>query len=85
MQNEIRRINHAELALTLGAEDQRVLDLLTQRPHLLNPHPNIIKRLAKRSRRFRMKRRSDFEERLPRPPKFLRAEAVDPPRSVPIN
>ncbi len=56
MQNDILRTRHAELALTLASEDQRLLDLLAQRPHLLNPYPSIVTRLARRSRRFRQKR-----------------------------
>ena len=55
MQNDILRTRHAELALTLASDDQRLLDLLAQRPHLLNPYPSIVTRLARRSRRFRRK------------------------------
>ena len=55
MQNDMIRTRHAELALTLASEDQRLLDLLAQRPHLLNPYPSIVTRLARRSRRFRQK------------------------------
>jgi hypothetical protein len=40
------------------------MDTLAQRPHLLNPYPNIVTRLAKRSRKFR--RQLDGAE-LPRP------------------
>ena len=54
MRNEIRN-RHAEVALGLASQDQRLLDLLSQRPHLLNPYPNIVARLSRRSRRFRKK------------------------------
>ncbi len=56
MQNDMRRTQHTELALTLASEDPRLLDLLNQRPYLLNPYPSIITRLSRRSRRFRQKR-----------------------------
>ncbi len=59
MRNELRRNHHAELALSLASQDQRLLDLLSQRPYLLNPYPSIIVRLSRRSRRFRLKRRQD--------------------------
>jgi hypothetical protein len=55
MRKDLRRTRHAELALTLASQDQRLLDLLAQRPHLLNPYPSIITRLSRRSRRFRRK------------------------------
>ncbi len=55
MRNEILRTRHAELALDLASQDQRLLDLLAQRPYLLNPYPSIVTRLARRSRRFRRK------------------------------
>ena len=56
MLNDIRRTRHTELALALASEDQRLLDLIHQRPYLLNPYPSIVARLARRSRRFRQKR-----------------------------
>ena len=55
MQKEIRRTRHTELALSLASRDERLMDLLRQRPHLLNPYPSIVTRLARRSRRFRQK------------------------------
>ena len=65
MQNDILRTRHAELALTLASEDQRLLDLIHQRPYLLNPYPSIIARLSRRSRRFRQKLAGDREPRMP--------------------
>ena len=49
------RSRHADLALRLAGRDQRVRDAITQRPYLLNPHPSIVTRLARRNRRFRQK------------------------------
>ena len=63
MRNDEIRNRHTELALGLAAADQRLLDVLTQRPHLLNPYPNIITRLSRRSRRFRQKFAGDRELR----------------------
>ena len=65
MQNDMRRTQHTELALTLASEDPRLLDLLNQRPYLLNPYPSIITRLSRRSRRFRQKLAGDREPRMP--------------------
>ena len=65
MKNHIRRTHHTELALALASRDQRLLDTLTQRPHLLNPYPSIIARLSRRSRRFRQKLAGDREPRMP--------------------
>ncbi len=64
MRNAIRKARHAELALDIAAHDQRLLDLIAQRPHLLNPYPNIVTRLARRSRKFRQKLAGDREPRL---------------------
>ena len=64
MRKELRRTHHAELALALASQDQRLLDLLAQRPHLLNPYPNIVTRLSRRSRRFRLKRRREGDPAL---------------------
>lgn len=50
-----RRNEHTELVLNLASQDQRLLDMLRQRPYLLNPHPSILTRLSRRSRRFRLK------------------------------
>ncbi|HEU4759819.1 MAG TPA: hypothetical protein VFT91_07540 [Dehalococcoidia bacterium] len=61
MRNDLRRTRHAELALALASQDQRLLDLLSQRPYLLNPYPSIVVRLSRRSRRFRLKRRQDHD------------------------
>ena len=47
------RIRHADLVLRLAEQDHRLLDALATRPHLMNPYPNIVKRLARRSRKFR--------------------------------
>ncbi|MDO8615177.1 MAG: hypothetical protein Q7T33_05510 [Dehalococcoidia bacterium] len=63
MRNETIRNRHTELALALASADQRLLDTLTQRPHLLNPYPNIITRLSRRSRRFRQRFAGDRELR----------------------
>jgi hypothetical protein len=62
MTNDIRT-RHAELALALASDDQRLLDALTQRPHLLNPYPSIVTRMSRRSRRFRHKLALDRELR----------------------
>ncbi len=59
MREHTRRARHAELALRLASDDPRLLDLIAQRPHLLNPYPSLITRLAKRSRRFRRKGPAD--------------------------
>jgi len=48
-----QRERHAQLAFDLASHDQRLLDLITQRPYLLNPYPSILTRLSRRSRRFR--------------------------------
>jgi hypothetical protein len=48
-----QRERHAQLAFNLASYDRRLLDLITQRPHLLNPYPSILTRLSRRSRRFR--------------------------------
>lgn len=61
MRNERERTRHTELALALASSDQRLLDTLTERPHLLNPYPSIISRLSRRSRRFRLKFAGDRE------------------------
>ena len=61
MRNESARTRHTELALALASADQRLLDTLTERPHLLNPYPNIITRLSRRSRRFRLRFSGDRE------------------------
>ncbi len=58
---------HAELALTMASRDQRLLNLLAQRPHLLNPYPSIITRLSRRSRRFRLRQRRISSPRPIRP------------------
>ena len=58
------RAHHTDLVLEIASRDQRLLDALSQRPHLLNPYPDIVTRLAKRSRKFR--RQLDGAE-LPRP------------------
>lgn len=63
MRNDMIRTRHAELALTLASEDQRLLDLLVQRPYLLNPYPSIVTRLSRRSRRFRQKLLASGERR----------------------
>jgi hypothetical protein len=55
MKNELRRTQHAELALHLASRDQRLMDSISQRPYLLNPYPSIVARLSRRSRRFRQK------------------------------
>jgi hypothetical protein len=47
------RTRHEELVLRLAGQDQRLLDAISQRPHLLNPYPKITTRLARRSRKFR--------------------------------
>ena len=47
------RIKHADLVLKLAEKDHRLLDMLTIRPHLMNPYPNIVTRLSRRSRKFR--------------------------------
>jgi hypothetical protein len=47
------RIKHADLVLKLAEKDQRLLDMLTVRPHLMNPYPSIMTRLSRRSRKFR--------------------------------
>lgn len=47
------RSQHADLVLQLASENQRLMDTLSVRPHLLNPYPNIITRLSRRSRKFR--------------------------------
>jgi hypothetical protein len=65
MRNDINRARHAELALSLASQDQRLLDAITQRPHLLNPYPSIVTRLSRRSRRFRKKVAGDREPRTP--------------------
>ena len=44
------RAYHTDLVLEIASKNQRLLDALAQRPHLLNPYPNIVTRLAKRSR-----------------------------------
>ena len=47
------RAQHADLVLEIASKNQRLMDALAQRPHLMNPYPNIVTRLAKRSRKFR--------------------------------
>lgn len=59
MKKDKRRNDHTELVLNLASQDQRLLDMLRQRPYLLNPHPSILTRLARRSRRFRLKASMD--------------------------
>ena len=54
MNLEFPRNRHIDAVLQLAAEDQRILDALQSRPHLLNPYPSISKRLEKRSRKFRL-------------------------------
>jgi hypothetical protein len=53
--NKDRRNAHAELVFRLAEGDQRLLDAVSQRPHLLNPYPKITTRLSRRSRKFRKK------------------------------
>jgi hypothetical protein len=47
------RARHTDLVLEIASRDQRLMDALSQRPHLLNPYPDIITRLSRRSRKFR--------------------------------
>ena len=54
------RAQHADLVLAIASKNQRLMDALAQRPHLMNPYPNIVTRLSKRSRKFR--RQLDGEE-----------------------
>jgi len=70
MTNDIRT-RHAELALALASDDQRLLDALTQHPHLLNPYPSIVTRMSRRSRRFRHKLAADRELRTALPGRRL--------------
>jgi hypothetical protein len=49
------RRRHTELVLRLAGEDQRLLDAIALRPHLLNSYPSIVTRLSRRSRKFRKK------------------------------
>jgi hypothetical protein len=67
------RAQHADLVLEIASKNQRLMDALAQRPHLMNPYPNIITRLSKRSRKFR--RQLEGAD-LPKP----RAPRVAPPR-----
>ena len=71
MTNNDFRTRHAELALALASDDQRLLDALTQRPHLLNPYPSIVTRMSRRSRRFRHKLAADRELRTALPGRRL--------------
>lgn len=66
------RAQHTDLVLEIASGNQRLMDALAQRPHLLNPYPNIVTRLAKRSRKFR--RQLDGAE-LPRPKPRAQAPA----------
>ena len=63
MRKQTARNRHAEIALTLAARDQRLLDTLQQRPHLLNPYPSLITRMSRRSRRFRQRLAGDRDPR----------------------
>jgi hypothetical protein len=62
MRNESRD-RHAEMALTLAARDQRLLDTLQQRPYLLNPYPSLLTRMSRRSRRFKQRLATDRDPR----------------------
>jgi hypothetical protein len=79
MTYEDRRTRHAELAFSLAGRDRRLLDALTQRPHLLNPYPNIVARLSRRSRRFRMKLLGTREPRRSAPRVRISRAALDLP------
>jgi hypothetical protein len=58
------RIKHADLVLKLAEKDQRLLDMLTVRPYLMNPYPNIVTRLSRRSRKFRQRASRRAEPRV---------------------
>jgi hypothetical protein len=50
----LKRTRHADLVLELAGRDQRLMDSIARRPHLLNPYPSIVTRLSRRSRKFRL-------------------------------
>ena len=54
MKFEFPRNRHIDAVMELASADQRILDALQSRPHLLNPYPSIGKRLEKRSRKYRL-------------------------------
>jgi hypothetical protein len=65
--NPDARSTHAELVFRLAEGDQRLLDALQQRPHLLNPYPSITTRLSRRSRKFRQKLENEGAIAFPAP------------------
>lgn len=63
MKFELPRHKHIDEVLAIAAMDQRLLDTLQSRPHLLNPYPSISKRLARRSRKYRLQMAGRLEPR----------------------